>query len=89
MHHRCMRSRARLRPAVAFDLALGAAFGLVALAAFLASGRPRAALATAHSVASQVGWREGYEIGLIVGLVVVAILAITIAGLVTLVRRRA
>ena len=84
-----MRSRVHLRPVAAFDLFMAAAFGLVALGAFVASGRPRAALSTVHSVASHIGWRESYETGLLVGLVAIAIVAVAILGLVVLVRRRA
>ncbi len=84
-----MRSRLHVGPAAAFDIALAAAFALVALGVFLASGRPRAALSGIHSLASRMGWRESYETGLLAGLVIVAIIGLAAVGLALLVRRRA
>ena len=74
---------------MAFDLALAAAFGLVALGALLTTGRPHAALTTVHTVASRMGWRESYETGLVVGLSAAEIAEIAVVGLAVLVRRRA
>jgi hypothetical protein len=88
-HHRGMRPRVHLGPAGAFDLALAAVFGLLALAALLANGRRHGALTTMHTVASRIGWRETYETGLLLGLAGVALVAIVAAGLFLLVRRRA
>ena len=74
---------------MAFDLALAAAFGLMALGALLTTGRPHAALTTAHTVGSRIGWRESYDTGLVVGLGAAVIAAIALVGLAVLVRRRA
>ncbi len=84
-----MRTRPRLRSALLFDIAMGVAFLLVAVAFFLAEGRPSAIVATAHSVASRIGWRESYETGLLIGLGVVMVAVVAAGAVAMALRRRA
>ncbi len=83
-----MHARPHLDAARVVDLILGAGFALVALAAYLASGRPGAAIATAHSAAARMGWHATYEEGLLIGLAVAALLVAVAASAVAVIYRR-
>lgn len=83
-----MRSRLHLEPSTVFDVGLAAAFGVVAIAVFLASGRPHAVLSAAHAMGSRIGWRAGYETGLLVGLGLIVLASVAAIAIVAIAGRR-